>query len=114
MTHLMQYNWPGNVRELEHTIERAVVLSKGDQLDIALPNRTDTPVIAEPSTETPMDLSLGLQATLHSVERQMVLAALHQGKGVQAEAARILGISRSNLNYRINKLGIKVAEVRFV
>jgi transcriptional regulator with GAF, ATPase, and Fis domain len=52
-----------------------------------------------------------LQAGLKEYERQILIEALKDANGIQAEAARCLGLSRSNLNYRINRLGISVKEV---
>ncbi len=105
---LLAHPWPGNVRELEHTIERAVLLCRGDELDrVQLP-----PVEAEDSDE-PGVLPPGstLPDALQEAERRYIVEALKEDKGVQARAARRLGISRSNLNYRINKLGISVKDV---
>ncbi|MED5374471.1 MAG: sigma-54 dependent transcriptional regulator [Myxococcota bacterium] len=104
---LMDYPWPGNVRELKHVIERAVILSRGDTLiGVKLPEiRTqdlDEPVLPPGMT---------LQAALLEYERQVLIQALKLSKGVQAQAARDLGLSRSNLNYRINRLDIQVKDI---
>jgi transcriptional regulator with GAF, ATPase, and Fis domain len=105
---LMDYSWPGNVRELLHVIERAVILSRGETLTgVVLPEMQ-----SELST-VPGGLPVGmtLQAGLKEYERTILIEALKAAKGVQAEAARNLGLSRSNLNYRISRLGISVKEV---
>ena len=52
-----------------------------------------------------------LQAALMEYERQVLIQALKNAMGVQAQAARDLGLSRSNLSYRINRLGIAVKDV---
>jgi transcriptional regulator with GAF, ATPase, and Fis domain len=52
-----------------------------------------------------------LQSGLKEYERQILIEALKSANGIQAEAARNLGLSRSNLNYRINRLGISVKEI---
>ena len=105
---LMDYSWPGNVRELLHVIERAVILSRGETLTgVVLPEM-------QPEFNTvPSGLPVGmtLQAGLKEYERTILIEALKAAKGVQAEAARNLGLSRSNLNYRISRLGISVKEV---
>ena len=108
MQRLISYGWPGNVRELQHVIERAVILSRGEVLTgVKLPE-----AIAEPAPEGPrIPAGMSLGAALLEYERQVIIAALKAAKGVQAQAARDLGISRSNLNYRIKKLGISVREV---
>ncbi len=106
---LATHDWPGNVRELEHAIERAVLLSTNAQIDdIHLPEPQDR----TPATD-PAALSAGqaLPDALHALERRLIVAALRTEKGVQARAARRLGISRSNLNYRIQKLDIVIQDV---
>jgi DNA-binding NtrC family response regulator len=116
---LMTYDWPGNVRQLEHTIERAVILSRdGDLLDIRLPDEADTPRLDAPNSEEgPRDLlpppGTSLQDALEQYEREVLIAALKEAGGVQAKAARRLGLSRSNLNYRIHRLGIHVTEIEY-
>jgi transcriptional regulator with GAF, ATPase, and Fis domain len=54
-----------------------------------------------------------LQDALEGYERRVVVAALQESDGVQARAARRLGISRSNLNYRINRLGIRIKDIQY-
>jgi DNA-binding NtrC family response regulator len=104
---LVAWSWPGNVRELQHVIERAVILSRGEELTgVKLPEPGKS---AEPS----LAISPGttLQAALREHERSLLITVLKESKGVQAEAARRMGISRSNLNYRIQRLGIVVKDV---
>lgn len=105
---LMIHPWPGNIRELEHVIERAVILCKGDtivSLTLPEPDQEDAATYALiPPGKTIIDI-------LQETERHLIVEALRAEKGVQARAARMLGISRSNLNYRINKLGISVKEI---
>jgi two-component system, NtrC family, response regulator len=106
---LQAHLWPGNVRELEHTIERAVILCRGDIIeDVQLPE----PAIAEASGDDAL-LPPGttLPDALLNLERRLIVRALRLEKGVQARAARRLGISRSNLNYRIHKLDITIQDV---
>jgi len=108
MQRLLDYSWPGNVRELLHVIERAVILSKGEELTgIVLPEMHPQ----DHKTQVFLPGGMTLQAGLKEYERQILIEALKDAKGVQAEAARSLGLSRSNLNYRINRLGISVKEV---
>ena len=111
---LMEYDWPGNVRQLEHTVERAVILSRGDVLDIPLP---EDELRMEPDEHSTPDLlpspGVSLQEHLADFERQVIIAALKASEGVQARAARRLELSRSNLNYRIHRLGIRVKEIDY-
>ncbi|MFT5585312.1 MAG: DNA-binding NtrC family response regulator [Cognaticolwellia sp.] len=105
---LVDYPWPGNVRELKHVIERAVILSRGDELvGVKLPEIHP----AEEDRELVLPAGMTLQAALMEYERQVLIQALKNALGVQAQAARDLGLSRSNLNYRINRLGIAVKDI---
>ncbi len=106
---LQRYAWPGNVRQLEHTIERAVILSRDEITSFELPEEVPDPVVAG------VDLPVGatLPETLETIERRLIILALREASGVQAQAARKLGLSRSNLNYRIQKLGIQQTDVAY-
>ena len=114
MEKLRSYHWPGNVRQLEHVIERAVILCRTDVIaDILLP---EDPVPADTaSTEDQLLPPWGttLQENLLEHERRVIIAALKVCGGVQAQAARRLGLSRSNLNYRIQRLGIEVKDITY-
>jgi two-component system, NtrC family, response regulator PilR len=108
MQRLINYHWPGNVRELKHVLERAVILSRGETLTaVKLP---EAPQGKEPKAEI-LPEGMTLQAALMEYERRVLIEALKAAKGVQAQAARAVGISRSNLNYRIARLGIEMKDV---
>jgi formate hydrogenlyase transcriptional activator len=97
---LVRYPWPGNIRELQNIIERAVILSKGPTLKVPLSDLK--PRTAENGQKN------GL-ATLEEVERRHILAVLEQTNWVFAGpngAAARLGIKRSTLQFRMQKLGI--------
>ncbi len=99
---LCRHPWPGNIRELRNVIERAVVLAESNTLDTEhLPSVTAKP----PRMESPGSLG----ANLRLEKRQMVEAALRQTNGNRAAAARLLCMSRSNLNRLIHSLGIAAA-----
>jgi DNA-binding NtrC family response regulator len=107
---LTEHDWPGNVRELEHTIERAVLLCSGERIEaVQLPEREHAPSEDEDSDVLPTGQTL--PDALQTLERNLIVTALRLEKGVQARAARRLGISRSNLNYRIQKLDIVVQDI---
>jgi DNA-binding NtrC family response regulator len=118
MERLMRYPWPGNVRQLEHAIERAVILARDGApiSDLRLPD--EDPVSEGPPDELDDEPLLPpegtpLQAWLLAYERRVLIAALRAHGGVQAQAARRLGVSRSNLNYRIHRLGIELKDIDF-
>ncbi len=117
---LTRYPFPGNVRELRNLIERAQILARGDTLgpdDFRLAQ--ETPADAEasgPAHESrrrdwlgALPATLELRATVENVERELIARALRAARGVQAEAARSLGISRSDIAYKIRKHGIDPA-----
>ncbi|HKO94190.1 MAG TPA: sigma-54 dependent transcriptional regulator [Polyangiaceae bacterium] len=92
---LMNYSFPGNVRELEHAIQHAVVLSRGSEIEVwHLPYDMRGEAQSE---EAETALFRPLNESMRDFERQCLLVALHQSKGVRLEAARLLGISRKTL-----------------
>jgi DNA-binding NtrC family response regulator len=93
---LLQYSWPGNVRELEHTMERAVLMCRTEQIQSA-------------------DLGIGLprqgsqnleELSLESVESILIRKALQRFKGNVSQAAEALGLSRGALYRRMEKYGL--------
>jgi len=104
---LWAYPWPGNVRELQHVLEGGMVMSDGVILPEHLPPNIQRAPSQPPAEAAPV-LAGPLDEALENWERQMILDALRQGGGVQARAAKILGISERSLWYRVKKLGIQV------
>ena len=92
---LRAHHWPGNVRELAHTVERAMILSDGEQLDIA--DFNITPPASNAATE-----SLNLEST----ERHLVSLALERNGGNISHAAAALGITRAALYRRMEKFDL--------
>jgi DNA-binding NtrC family response regulator len=102
MQMLVNYHWPGNVRELQNIVERACALSKGPQLDVG-----DIHIDARPTkagSGAPGFLPDGM--TLEQWEDEMVQEALKRANGNKSQAARLLGLSRNALRYRLSKIGI--------
>jgi two-component system, NtrC family, response regulator AtoC len=112
---LLSYPWPGNVRELSHVIERAVLWSRDNSIDVEHLSLT-TPVragvdghapaaepesIGRPSAELPA-------GDLTQWERTMIERAMREAGGNQTKAAQRLGITRDTLRYRLKKFGIQV------
>lgn len=104
---LYKYSWPGNVRELENVIERAMVLCKGNTITEAdlPPEIRESPEIEE-SVDTLISWEKGLTETLDAIEERMIRQALERAGGVQAKAAKMLHVSRSNLQYKLKKYGL--------
>ncbi|MDD3801964.1 MAG: sigma-54 dependent transcriptional regulator [Desulfuromonas thiophila] len=104
---LQQHDWPGNVRELENAIERAVIFSRGPCLQRSdLPAPLNCAVEGNPPGLPPCDSSSPLPQRLEQIEIFFIRQALQQAQGVQAQAAERLGISRSNLQYKLRKYGL--------
>ncbi|MBW2109034.1 MAG: sigma-54-dependent Fis family transcriptional regulator [Deltaproteobacteria bacterium] len=102
MRFLCNHRWPGNVREFEHAIERAVLLSQGDQIRLDdLPKN----LMGFSDLELPLEWDrLGsLPETLDAIEKRLIQKALALSNNVQSQAAKLLGIPRNNLHYRLKK-----------
>jgi formate hydrogenlyase transcriptional activator len=98
MQALTRWPWPGNVRELENVIERAVILSPGEVLNVPLAElRSSTVTSARTNAKT---------VTLADTEREAILHALQEANGVIAAAAVKLGMKRTTLNSKMRRLGI--------
>jgi len=99
MKALQAYHWPGNVRELENFIERAVILTQGEDLFVSLGELKRTPSQITNSGAT----------TLEQAEREHILKALRESEwiiGGPAGAAARLGMKRTTLQSKMQKLGI--------
>ena len=107
---LWTYPWPGNIRELQHVLEAAMVLSDGVILPEHLPPAVQRGVPASAGQAGPLAMPPGacLDDILADAERRLILDALARSSGVQARAAKVLGISERSLWYRIKKLRIHV------
>jgi formate hydrogenlyase transcriptional activator len=125
MAMLLKYSWPGNIRELQNVIERAVIVTTGSVLKVpgddlrlpmslplsgasSIPNgRAATNHRANPDGDTG-----NMRAVLNDAERKQILAALEQTNwivaGPEGAAAR-LGMKRSTLQSRMQKLGIRIS-----
>jgi len=99
---LLAYAWPGNVRELESVIQRVLLLGDHDRIrvqDLPAAIRTQPEPKTSVLTEIP-DQGIDLEA----VERALLLGALEKAGGNITRAARLLGLSRRTLQYRLQKL----------
>ncbi len=95
---LMDYDFPGNVRELENIIERALILSCGEEI---MPEHL--PDLETVSFETSQIQS---DTTLDELERKMLISALEKAGGNKTKAAKILGITRRMIYSRLKKYGM--------
>ena len=112
LARLSRYSFPGNVRELRNLIERAMILTRGKTLEA----EDFRALEAEAGPDAPGDGvrrwlaelpgRLDLRETLRGAEQLLIARALEAAEGVQAEAARRLGLSRSDLSYRLRRIGL--------
>jgi two-component system response regulator AtoC len=122
LARLREYNWPGNVRELENIIERAMILARGVPLGIghldfgrrgghspAGGTPGTLPAVAPPPAPASAlaDDGKSLAERLLDSERKEIVAAVEKSRGNIASAARMLGINRSTLYYRLRKHGLE-------
>jgi DNA-binding NtrC family response regulator len=100
---LMDFRWPGNVRELENVIQRAITLSEKTTLDVSdiqLDSRTPRGNSSANSFLLPEGM------TLDQWEQETIREALKRANGNKSQAARMLGLSRNALRYRLSQMGV--------
>ncbi len=96
MQKMQNYSWPGNIRELENIIERAIIISRGNQLTLPELEQSKTEVIG----------MKGFEGDLKSIEKGAIEQALSKTNGNRKKAAEILGISLRTLQYKIKEYGL--------
>ena len=101
---LLSYDWPGNVRELQNVIERAVILAGDsavdlDHLPVGMAPRSPT-LVALPEADVCFDQEM------ENFERRLILHAYEKCHRVKAQTARMLGIDRNRLRYKLKKFGV--------
>ncbi len=103
---LARYHWPGNVRELRNVIERALMLSDGQNLNVAVPSIDASHQSWSHVSGFPLD-----DHTLHDVTDEVIkalcLEALRRCQGNKRHAARVLGIARDSLYRHLKRFGIE-------
>ena len=106
MALLNRYSWPGNVRELENLMERLVILTEGDVVEVKdLPPRFQETLSLGVGGES-IDFSpdgLNLPQALHELERRLILKALEQSNWVKSRAAQLLQLNRTTLIEKMKK-----------
>jgi len=102
---LLSYHWPGNVRELENVIERSILLAKGPMVeadDVKIESGIGR---TRPAFTTDAFLPEGM--TLDQYEQSIIREALKRANGNKSQAARLLGLTRNALRYRLTQMGIE-------
>ena len=103
---LLGYHWPGNVRELENVIERSLVLCSGTRLDAADIRLDTAPRARERAAEDFLPEGLALD----EYEQSIIREALRRAAGNKSQAARLLGLTRNALRYRLAQMGLESAK----
>jgi len=111
MESLLGYHWPGNIRELKNIVERAATMADGEfitskEITLSFAGPKSGPVLPE--------LPASLGETIQEVERQLIIGALQKSRGLQIEAAKLLGITDKNLWKKIKKHKIDVKELKIL
>jgi DNA-binding NtrC family response regulator len=103
MERLLGYHWPGNVRELENVLERSMVLANGAVLEAG-----DVKLDTAPAARfTVADNFLPEGTTLDEYEQSIIREALKRANGNKSQAARMLGLTRNALRYRLSQMGLE-------
>ncbi len=103
MEPLIEYNWPGNIRELENTVERLVVMHEGTVRSVDLPPH----ILAYRRKASVEDLT-NLPDKIQATEKEKIVEALEKTGYVKSRAAKLLGYTLRQLDYRIKKYGIEI------
>ncbi|MEQ1880550.1 MAG: sigma-54 dependent transcriptional regulator [Burkholderiales bacterium] len=110
---LLAYSWPGNVRELRNAIEQTIFMAPGtvvEPIHLTFCRTLETPIgtVANSAkiTESGRDQFRETAPTLEQLEKRMVAEALHNTAGNVTRAAKLLGLSRDTLRYRMEKYGL--------
>jgi two-component system response regulator HydG len=103
---LERYAWPGNVRELQHAVERAVILGRGDRVELAdLPDAVRAAAAAEGAAGAPSPgaIVIPLGTPMEEVERLVIRRTLEQTKGDKNLAAQLLGIAARTIYRKLDR-----------
>ena len=102
MERLLAYHWPGTVRELENVMERSLVLANGPVLEAA-----DIRLDLQPRTRLTVETFLPDGMTLEQHEQALIREALKRANNNKSQAARLLGLTRNALRYRLSQMGLE-------
>ena len=113
---MLRYTWPGNVRELRNVIEQAVIMASGATIDAARPaahvdaRAARRQRVATDGAADAEDSGDDAELNLADAERDLLVRALAQTRGNVTQAARLLGVTRDTLRYRIEKYDLELPQ----
>ncbi|HET7374818.1 MAG TPA: sigma-54 dependent transcriptional regulator [Gemmatimonadaceae bacterium] len=108
MAALERYTWPGNVRELRNVLERVLLLEDGDAITLSqLPAEIGGQGATNGNGHAPTFVLPASGVDLETLEREFLCQALERTAGNKTSAARLLGLSRDTMRYRLEKYGIQ-------
>jgi DNA-binding NtrC family response regulator len=103
MQRLTAWGWPGNVRELEHAVERAVVLCRGERVEVEhLPGPLTVGVARAPGSDGRPAIP---GTSIAEIEKYAILETLRAAGGSTSKAAKILGVSARKIQYKLHEYG---------
>ncbi|MHC4731725.1 MAG: AAA-type ATPase lid domain-containing protein, partial [Planctomycetota bacterium] len=112
---LRAHTWPGNVRELRNVIERAVIMGRGPALeaeDLSIGTGVLSPRPESNGESQLVDRLMSSEIAFDEFEREVLVQALQRAHGNQSRAARLLGMTRRTLQYRIDKFKIDASQMK--
>jgi DNA-binding NtrC family response regulator len=112
---LRAHTWPGNVRELRNVIERAVIMGSGPTLeaeDLSIGTGVFSPRSETNGDDQLVDRLMSSEIAFDEFEREVLVQALQRTQGNQSRAARLLGMTRRTLQYRIDKFKIDTRQMK--
>jgi len=103
---LIEFNWSGNIRQLENVVERCVVITQGDIIDV---NYLPMNIVNSSVYKGTNNIELGnLDDIVNDAEKEIIIKAIKKCSGNRTKAASLLGISRRSLHRKITKYSIKI------
>ncbi len=107
-SHLRAYNWPGNVRELRNVLERCVLMATDESVPLNWLRLEQTPASLEvQQSDTCLTIPVNGSRSLESIEREVIETVLERSEFNVSSTARLLGLTRETMRYRLDKLGIR-------
>jgi transcriptional regulator with GAF, ATPase, and Fis domain len=103
MEQMLHYRWPGNVRELKNVVERAVVLSRAETIEVEDLTLSKLSTAGDTAEVVPNSAGVFEPMSLDELERRHILATLNATNWNKSQTARILGIERSTLDRKIDR-----------